>query len=561
MASTWNILGLAPGADERSVKRAYATLLKKTRPEDDPIAYQALREAYDDALAMARQISLVECETTQASALDRPPADAHDGGSAIATAKPLAEQDAADARAQREAAWHQAGVLWQQFLATSSVSPRLKLAQMGGPGAGLSLLGHEALEVMAARWCAAEECDPDLREAIVEHFGWIDDCRHLERLDGDTVHHALARLRAYRAFASIRADGSIYVTGALFSRTVPRYPLRLLNGAFIREMRQIVQQVRWHVPELLHFHLDRAVFEWWEARVLVPRVTVQSLLLSIVAGLLIFGVTTLLMPPSDEAFWWRLLSCEVVAILAGVWVSLKSSFIVERMLAFRHQYFDQPLFGEHHKRLRYGWIGFFVPASLAMFIPQPGAAVQSIVALAMAVSAAAALYGAMPALRAVGYVLIAAVAGVMGSLLKSDVFASQHIVACIGLAACVHTLLITHGMRQQDLALPSARLAAVRYAWLTGSVALIVAPCLVGLPYAAAPMLWLWVLAGAIIGTYSASVLIVFPCYIALWVVIHESYQNADAVSDKLVIPIESLLLALAVHVAMSLWWDRRHNK
>lgn len=44
-------LGLAPDADERSVKRAYAERLKKTRPDDDPQGFQALHAAYAECLA------------------------------------------------------------------------------------------------------------------------------------------------------------------------------------------------------------------------------------------------------------------------------------------------------------------------------------------------------------------------------------------------------------------------------------------------------------------------------------------------------------------------------
>ncbi|MEE4104807.1 J domain-containing protein [Pseudomonas viridiflava] len=48
--SCWNVLALAPGADTRTIKRQYAALLKKTRPDDDPEGFQRLREAYEEAL-------------------------------------------------------------------------------------------------------------------------------------------------------------------------------------------------------------------------------------------------------------------------------------------------------------------------------------------------------------------------------------------------------------------------------------------------------------------------------------------------------------------------------
>jgi hypothetical protein len=47
-------LGLEHGADEAQVKKAYARELKSTRPEGDPIAFQRLRQAYEAALAIAR---------------------------------------------------------------------------------------------------------------------------------------------------------------------------------------------------------------------------------------------------------------------------------------------------------------------------------------------------------------------------------------------------------------------------------------------------------------------------------------------------------------------------
>lgn len=52
----WHILQIAPTSDERAIKRAYAKLLKTTRPDDDAEGYQRLREAFDEALAIAPYI-------------------------------------------------------------------------------------------------------------------------------------------------------------------------------------------------------------------------------------------------------------------------------------------------------------------------------------------------------------------------------------------------------------------------------------------------------------------------------------------------------------------------
>lgn len=53
----WQILGIAPTSDTRAIKRAYAALLKKTHPEDDPEGFQRLREAYGEALEQAKTLN------------------------------------------------------------------------------------------------------------------------------------------------------------------------------------------------------------------------------------------------------------------------------------------------------------------------------------------------------------------------------------------------------------------------------------------------------------------------------------------------------------------------
>jgi tetratricopeptide (TPR) repeat protein len=51
----WDILEIHPTNDISIIKKAYAQKLKLYHPEDDPVGYQKLREAYDQAAKMAKQ--------------------------------------------------------------------------------------------------------------------------------------------------------------------------------------------------------------------------------------------------------------------------------------------------------------------------------------------------------------------------------------------------------------------------------------------------------------------------------------------------------------------------
>lgn len=56
----FELLGLPPDADERSIKRAYAQRLRDTRPDEDAAGFQRLREAYELALRLCRHRTAAE---------------------------------------------------------------------------------------------------------------------------------------------------------------------------------------------------------------------------------------------------------------------------------------------------------------------------------------------------------------------------------------------------------------------------------------------------------------------------------------------------------------------
>lgn len=54
MTRPFDVLGIAADADERTIKQAYARLLRQTRPDEDPAGFQRINEAYQRALMLAK---------------------------------------------------------------------------------------------------------------------------------------------------------------------------------------------------------------------------------------------------------------------------------------------------------------------------------------------------------------------------------------------------------------------------------------------------------------------------------------------------------------------------
>ncbi|KRD39364.1 hypothetical protein ASE35_03115 [Lysobacter sp. Root916] len=69
-------LGLDRDADERAIKRAYAQRLRTTRPDEDPVGFQRLNEAYQRCLAFATASLECEDEDNDEEFVEEPTVDA-----------------------------------------------------------------------------------------------------------------------------------------------------------------------------------------------------------------------------------------------------------------------------------------------------------------------------------------------------------------------------------------------------------------------------------------------------------------------------------------------------
>jgi hypothetical protein len=189
--NAWARLGLNDDADERSIKRQYAKLLKVTRPDDDLEAFQQLREAYEQALNWARM---------------RADDEAFEGETATVE---LTSQ------AQRDVESSLPSTVSLERPAVSPVAPAMDAQALARKTAEALVEHTDALTLQAQHQAAVEQgCDQPFQQRVLER------CLDDDEPDTALLKAAVDHLRWLTPWQTLRltADQEIHLTQALLER-------------------------------------------------------------------------------------------------------------------------------------------------------------------------------------------------------------------------------------------------------------------------------------------------------------------------------------------------------
>lgn len=418
--SLWDILGTEPTGDERAIKRAYAKRLKVTRPEDDPQAFQELRDAYEYALHHAPRFAeelaelREEAEETEVAAPVVIPEPAAEVQAPVAElwgiVDPVTEQAPIELWGVIDTPppppaelWgiieidpaEEAASIWQACLdQLQQVDAEAVLAGTLQDQALLKLDVREEFELCALRYCASENYNIDLRDAVFAALGWNHDFSYLARSHGDLVRSAVQRFRADQSFMHFVDFGQNYPgLDCIMSQKPPSaYARQLFDEKFTRQLRELLYTIRWHHGEMLAYKLDTEQFERWEHAVFSKRyfqqTALQSAGLGFVLHFMLAGVVSVAGMSLDDVgskislFGFQALAFALLAVLAFRWPAP----LFDRLQAVK-EWADQRMLQARPGLQQLGWIVPFMLVSLLLFLPAPESTLRIATAGALCVLA------------------------------------------------------------------------------------------------------------------------------------------------------------------------------
>ncbi|MGX9716812.1 hypothetical protein ACWYXJ_21545 [Janthinobacterium lividum] len=498
--SLWAILGTEPTGDERALKRAYAKRLKVTRPEDDPAAFQELREAYEYALRhahlFAEELPEPPAAEAEAEAPEAPPMEPADLWGVIdePAQEPPAELWGVIAQEQTPPPeqWgviaidpaQEAANLWQGCLAqTRHADASEVLAGILQDDAMLNLDVREEFDLCALRYCASAGYKLPLRQALFEQLGWDHDFSYLARSHADLVRGAVQRYRADHSFAHFSDNRDSYPgLDCIMSQQPPSaYARQLFDQKFNLQLRELLHAIRWQHGEMLAYKLDTDLFEQWEQAVHAKRYFKQTALASGGLGFVLHFMLAGVLDAAgfklgDTAAYASLLGFQALAFALLAMHALRwPAPLFARVDTLQEALQERlPTLWQRPGLRQLGWIVPYLVLALLLFLPERSETMRLVTAAGLCASALLAyamnrqLLHGMLLLLCLGLSLFAAM------FMSGKGPAALAIGEAMPLIFCLAALALRSATGLYgDCGFPEALLPRLRAAWLIGCAGLL----------------------------------------------------------------------------------------
>jgi len=501
--SLWAILGTEPTGDERALKRAYAKRLKVTRPEDDPAAFQELREAYEYALRhahlFAEELPETQAAEAEAAAMATPPMEPADlwgviDDAAQETQEPPAELWGVIAQEQMPPPelWgvvaidpaQEAASLWQGCLAlTRHANASDVLAGILQDDAMLNLDVREEFELCALRYCASAGYDLALRQALFEQLGWDHDFSYLARSHADLVRGAVQRYRADRSFAHFSDNRDSYPgLDCIMSQQPPSaYARQLFDQKFTLQLRELLHAIRWQHAEMLAYKLDTDLFEQWELAVHAKRYFKQTALASCGLGFVLHFMLAGVFDAAgfnlgDMAAYASLLGFQALAFALLAMQALRwPAPLFARLDTLQEALQERlPVLWARPGLRQLGWIAPYLMLALLLFVPERGETIRLVTAAGLCASALLAYAMNRQLLHGMLLVLVLGLSLFCAMFMSGRGQPALAVGEAMPLIFCLAALALRSATGLYgDCGWPEARLPRLRAAWLVGCAGLL----------------------------------------------------------------------------------------
>ena len=556
--NVWTILGIRATTDERDIKRAYAGKLKTTRPDDDPQAFQELRDAYETAVRIARQSAALEGDAVEDEGAGE------DQGAEVQAPVYTAAYEFDPIPVEPAEPMTQARPIWAAFLTNVQLDTGKALQQLAGGGDLLNLDVRDCFELCAVQYCAGEGCADEFRVALAEHFHWEDDCALVSRDMPDETGAMLSYLRAYRSLTYFRSLAKDDEAVRVILKEDRAYKIfRLIDKKFTVRMRELTAAIRWGHAEMLYFHVNNEVFEEWEKAAGKMRYFVDTAVFSFLLGMALWlvAVFTLLnievaAAPGSTAKT-NLLNGNAFLAFA---VAQSLSFALLGWLEFKGQ--ENDAFTSWTQKMinvvrfspgaQFGWIVVYAPASLCMFYPDLSK-LSALGLFAVMLGCALAATFANCAVMSRKGLFVAALAGSIVGIATgygndgiNDINGINGINGMLTwtLAAYCFILLLNRGGADLSdwLGAPDNWIVALRATWLAGAVAIIGYAARINVHADFPQGMWIWVLAGVLLTRPSIQHFIAVIAAFAVRGLLHNFSEPSSSLASQ---PVTSLALGL----------------